>query len=237
MKIIPAIDIRSGKCVRLYKGDYAKETIYDNDPVSAALKWANAGATMLHIVDLDGAKMGSPQALAIVKRIVDTTKLRVAIGGGYRDVKTVQNALETGASSVILGTAAVENLNLIRQLIDLYGERIVVSLDARNGKLMKNGWTEQSDVELISAVKQLELFGIQTIIYTDTTRDGTMTEPNYRVIIELREITKMKLLVAGGISVIDQVKTLKDMNVDGVIIGKALYEGSINLKEVIQYAD
>lgn len=237
MQIIPAIDIKNGKCVRLYQGDYAKLTVYDDDPVSVALKWEKYGATMLHIVDLDGAKEGSPQALEIIKRIINSVKIPVETGGGYRDVKAVQNVLETGVSKVVLGTVAVENTNMIKQLIDLYGERIMVSLDAKNGKLMKKGWVEQSDMELIPTVKQLESMGVQTIVYTDTTRDGTMTEPNYAVIKTLRERTKITLFVAGGISTINQVMKLNDMKVDGVIIGKALYEGNINIKEVIQYVN
>ncbi len=237
MQIIPAIDIKNGKCVRLYQGDFAQETIYENDPVSTAMRWERAGATMLHIVDLDGAKEGRPHALEIIRRIVESVRIPVGIGGGFRNAKTVRDVLETGAHRVVLGTVAVENVNVISQLVSQYGARIVVSLDAKNNKLMKKGWMEQSDMELIPAVKKLESLGVQTIIYTDTTRDGTLTVPNYAAIQTLRERIKVTLLVAGGISSIDQIVRLKDMKVDGVIVGKALYEEKINLREVMRYVD
>jgi len=235
MQIIPAIDIKNGKCVRLYQGDYDKETVYYDDPLLVARKWKKNGAKSIHVVDLDGAKIGKSQVVEIVKRIIEEVKIPVEVGGGMRDLSSVEKLLNIGVNRVILGTIAIEDPDLLKQLIDLYGERMIVSLDAKNGKLMKKGWLEKSNFNLIPTVKQLELMGVKTIIYTDTTRDGTLTEPNYESIKLLRIVTKMKLIVAGGISSTNQVKKLKDLKVDGVIIGKALYERNIDLKEVIKY--
>lgn len=237
MQIIPAIDIKNGKCVRLFQGDYHKETIYSSSPIKMAMHWKKWGAEMLHIVDLDGAKIGKPHVIKILKKIIKEVNIPIEIGGGIRNLSVVKKILEIGVKRVILGTVALENIRLLKRLIDLYGENIIVSLDVKNGKLMKRGWLEKSNFDLIPTVKKLKKIGLKSIIYTDTTRDGTLTEPNYKNIVELRKNTKMKLIVAGGISSIDQIKKLNRMNVDGVIIGKALYEEKINLMEVIKYAN
>jgi len=235
MQIIPAIDIKNGKCVRLFQGDYDKETIYSSSPIEMALNWKNQGVKMIHVVDLDGAKIGKPQVIKIVKKIIKEVNVPIEIGGGIRNLSVVKKLLEIGVKRVILGTIAIENSRLLKRFIDLYGKKIIVSLDAKNGELMKKGWLEKSNFGLIPTIKQIKKIGVKTIIYTDIARDGTLTEPNYESIELIRKNTNMKLIIAGGISYINQVKKLKAINVDGVIIGKALYEGKINLKEVIKY--
>lgn len=234
MKIIPAIDIRDGKCVRLFQGDYARETIYADSPVTMALKWKKQGAKILHIVDLDGAKKGKLINLEAIRKIIRETSLPVQIGGGIRNIASIKRLIEAGVSKIILGTIAIEDKVLFRSIINKYQKKIIVSLDTNNNRLMTNGWLQTRSLDLIKVVKQLEKIGIKTIIYTDVSRDGTLTEPNYKMIDTIRKNTKMDLIIAGGISSIEQIKKLRVMGVEGVIIGKALYEGKIILKEVIK---
>jgi len=235
MQIIPAIDIKNGKCVRLFQGDYDKETIYSNNPIEMALNWKNQGAKIIHIVDLDGAKSGKSKITKIVQKIINDVRIPVEIGGGIRNLITMKRLFNIGVTRIILGTVALEKINLLKKLIDLYGDKVIVSVDVNNGMLMKKGWLEVSNFSLIPIIKQIEKVGVKTVIFTDITRDGTLTEPNYKNIMLIRKNTKMKLIIAGGISSINQIKKLQRIKVDGVIIGKALYEEKINLKEVIKY--
>jgi len=234
MKIIPAIDIKNGKCVRLFQGDYSRETIYEDNPVVVAQKWEAQGAQQLHIVDLDGAKSGKMINSEIIQKIIEAVSIPIQVGGGIRDLTSIIRIIEVGAKSVVLGTAALENVESLIKIINLYKERVIISIDIKNGIVMKNGWVEKSNFTIIPTVKQMESIGVKTIIYTDVTRDGTLTEPNYEVIKSIKENTKMNLIVAGGISSIDQIMKLSKMKVEGVIVGKALYEEKINLKEVIK---
>lgn len=231
MKIIPAIDIRGGKCVRLYQGDYSRETIYNDNPTVVAQKWAEQGAKTLHIVDLDGAKEGKLVNFEIIRKIINGTRLPVQVGGGIRNIISIYRYIENGAQNIILGTVILENRNELKSILNKFAEKIIVSLDTNGNTLMKKGWKEKSGKELMETIKELEGTGVKTIIYTDTIRDGTLTEPNYEVIKSIKENTKMNLIVAGGISSIEQIKKLKKMGVDRVILGKALYEGKINIKE------
>jgi len=235
MQIIPAIDIKNGKCVRLFQGDYDKETIYSSNPIEMALNWKNQGAKIIHIVDLDGAKSGKSKITKIVQKIINDVRIPVEIGGGIRNLITMKRLFNIGVTRIILGTVALEKINLLKKLIDLYGDKVIVSVDVNNGMLMKKGWLEVSNFSLIPIIKQIEKVGVKTVIFTDITRDGTLTEPNYKNIMLIRKNTKMKLIIAGGISSINQIKKLQRIKVDGVIIGKALYEEKINLKEVIKY--
>lgn len=234
MKIIPAIDLRNGKCVRLFQGDYAQETIYSDSPVDVAKKWTTMGAQALHLIDLDGAREGKPMNLKLIERITKEVSIPIQVGGGIRNTVSIYRYIETGSNKIILGTAALEDRKLFTSLVDTFANQIIVSLDVNNNALMKNGWKEKSDKGLLETVKKLEGCGVRSIIYTDTIRDGTLTEPNYKVVQSIMNNTKMKVIIAGGISSIDQIEILKDMNVYGVIIGKALYEGKINLKEAIK---
>ena len=233
MKIIPAIDIRNGKCVRLIKGDYEQETIYSSDPIAMAKKWELQGAQMLHIVDLDGAKEGRVINGSIINKIIKSVKIPIQVGGGVRSFESIQESINSGVSKIILGTVVLEDYQLFKKIVKLYGEKIIVSLDTKNEILVKNGWKEKSGNDLIKTLQELEGIGVQTIIYTDTLRDGTLTEPNYEMIRSILNKSKINMIVAGGISSIDQIKQLKEMNVYGVIIGKSLYEKKINLKEAI----
>ncbi|OGK20651.1 1-(5-phosphoribosyl)-5-[(5-phosphoribosylamino)methylideneamino]imidazole-4-carboxamide isomerase [Candidatus Roizmanbacteria bacterium RIFCSPHIGHO2_02_FULL_37_13b] len=237
MKILPAVDIKNGKCVRLTQGDYSRETIYENDPVIIAKKWQSQGAKDLHIIDLDGAREGKTINLKVIADIIEDTGLTVQVGGGIRTIKSAQKYFEIGMSRLILGTVAIDNQELLKEFIDKFGEKIIVSLDVKNKKLAKKGWINLSNDELIPKAKEIEQLGVNTIIYTDTNRDGMLTEPNYRNIVGLKKAVKINVVIAGGVTNIDQVAILKRLKVDGIIIGKALYEGSINLEEVLKYAD
>lgn len=231
MKIVPAIDLKNGKCVRLFQGDYTKETIYEGSPVVMAKKWETEGAQTLHIVDLDGAKEGIMINIVSIKKILDSISIPIQVGGGIRSLQSIRKLIEMGVSRVILGTSALEDANLVCQAIKQYGNKIIISIDSKNGMLMKNGWLEKTDKNVLKTIQELEEEGVCSVIYTDITKDGTMTEPNYKTIQSIINKTKMKIIIAGGISSIEQIAKLKEMNVDGVIIGKALYEGKINLKE------
>lgn len=233
MKIIPAIDIRNGKCVRLFQGKYDQETIYGDNPEEMALKWYKAGARILHIVDLDGAKSGRLENIEIIKRIITTTGLSVQVGGGIRDQISARNLFDCGVSKIIVGTMALENIALLSRLLEEYKRKIIVSIDLDNNKVMEKGWLEKSETKMEDLVKVLEKIEVKTIIYTDIVRDGTLTEPNYTEIEKIRSSTRLELLLAGGISTLDHIKKLKSIGVDGVIVGKALYEGKIDLREAI----
>lgn len=233
MKILPAIDIKNSKCVRLQQGDFGRETIYEDDPVVMAMKWKLQGATELHIVDLDGAKEGTIKNMSIIKKIIENTNLMVQVGGGIRTLESARQLFEIGVSRIILGTVVVENRELLKEFIIEYGSKIIVSLDVKNNKLAKKGWIETSNNELIPTAIEMGKIGVETIIYTDTNRDGMLTEPNYSIITDLKKAININLLIAGGVSSCIQIKKLKQIGLDGVIIGKALYEEKINLKEVI----
>lgn len=237
MLVIPAIDIKDSRCVSLVQGNFEDEIIYSNNPVYVAKRWEERGAKMLHIVNLDGARLGFPQNTKIIKNIIEQINIPIQIGGGIRSFRSVQNLIEMGYKRIVLGTIVLENQPLLKELIAAYGEKIVVSLDIKGKKLMKKGWLESSRYNVVSLIKQIEGFGVKTIIYTDTLRDGTLTEPNYINVESLRKIIRVDLIIAGGISSIDHIKKLKEIGVNGVIIGKALYEGKINLEEAIRYAN
>jgi len=231
MIIIPAIDIRNGKCVRLRQGNYAEETIYSDDPVVMARKWLAEGARALHIVDLDGAKSGQLTNTAVIEKITQVAKVPVEVGGGIQTEETIKKLLSIGVSKVIIGTLALEDEALLKKLLSSYADQIIVSLDSKNGMLAKRGWLESTDSSLIATAQILEKLGVRCFIYTDVLKDGTLTQPNYEVIRELQEVIRIPVIVAGGVSSIASIKQLKDLNVAGVIIGKALYEGRIDLKE------
>src|SRR3989338_5302332 len=234
MKILPAIDIRNGKCVRLTQGDYKRETIYDNNPVIMAQKWQSQGAGDLHIVDLDGAREGKLDNLDIITEIVKGTDLSVQIGGGIRTIESAQSLFQVGVSRIILGTIALEDKKLLKIFIDKFGEKIIISLDVKNNTLAKKGWIEPSLEKLIPKAKEMEQMGVNTIIYTDIERDGMLTEPNFLNISKLRNAVRLSLFVAGGVTSADQVEILKRIKVDGVIIGKALYEETINFNDLVK---
>jgi phosphoribosylformimino-5-aminoimidazole carboxamide ribotide isomerase len=233
MEIIPAIDIKDGKCVRLYQGDYNQITTFDVDPVTAALNWYSQGARWLHIVDLDGAVIGEPKNMDVVEDIIRESSLLIELGGGIRQEEVAENLLHQGVSRIILGTAAIENRELIKKLCQQFGEAIAVSLDARDGKIAIHGWQKNTVVEVVQLSREMINAGVRRFIYTDTKRDGTLTGPNFDTIDRLLADTNVPVIVAGGISSPEHLRRLEELGVEGAVIGKALYTGDINLGEAI----
>jgi phosphoribosylformimino-5-aminoimidazole carboxamide ribotide isomerase len=233
MEIIPAVDIRSGKCVRLYQGDYNQETVFDEDPVTAALTWYSQGARWLHIVDLDGAAAGEPQNMDVVEEIIRESGLLIELGGGIRQEEMAKKLLHQGISRIILGTAAIENRELVNKLCQQFGEAIAVSLDARDGKIAIHGWQKDTVFEVLQLSREMVDAGVRRLIYTDIKKDGTLTEPNFDMIGRLLTEANVPIIAAGGISKLEHLRRLKELGVEGAIIGKALYTGDINLGEAI----
>jgi phosphoribosylformimino-5-aminoimidazole carboxamide ribotide isomerase len=234
MELIPAIDIRDGRCVRLYQGDYNRMTVYDSDPVAVARRWAELGAARLHVVDLDGAKAGRPLNAQIVFSIVRAVEIPVQLGGGLRDRPTVEAALNLGVERVILGTAAVAEPELIAELVALYGARIAVGVDARHGWVAAHGWLETSHVRAVELVRRMGDHGVQNVIYTDIIRDGTLRGPNVEALAELVALGGPAVIASGGVGALDDLKRLKAAGAAGAIVGQALYTGAIELQEAIK---
>ncbi|MDH4068577.1 MAG: 1-(5-phosphoribosyl)-5-[(5-phosphoribosylamino)methylideneamino]imidazole-4-carboxamide isomerase [Dehalococcoidia bacterium] len=233
MEIIPAVDIKGGKCVRLYQGDYRRETVFYEDPVTAALTWYAQGARWLHIVDLDGAAAGELRNMEVVGQIIKETALLIELGGGIRQEEMAQKLLRQGISRIILGTTAIENRELVKRLCQQFGEAIAVSLDARDGKIAIRGWQKNTAVEVLQLSREMVDAGVRRLIYTDIKRDGTLTNPNFDMIERLAAEANVPVIVAGGISQLEHLWRLKKLGVEGAIIGKALYTGDINLGEAI----
>jgi len=229
MMIIPAIDIRGGKCVRLVGGDYTKETVYDTDPVFVAKQFESQGAKRLHIVDLDGARKGNMINNKIVKKIVQSVKIPVQVGGGIRTESTVELLLEFGVKKVILGTIAIENTPLLKKLLKKYPSQLIVSLDARGELLMSNGWTNQTKKLLFKQVQILSAYGVKEFIYTDVLRDGLLSSPNIKKISELLTTTNVPIIIAGGVSSTFDIVRLEKIGINAVIVGKAIYERKVQL--------
>lgn len=234
MQIIPAIDIKNGKCVRLTQGNFAREKIYSDYPIAVAKSWEKQGATIIHVVDLDGAKNGEMKNFEIIKKIVETITIPVQVGGGIRNKKTVEKLLNAGAALVIIGTMAIDDKEELKKILRYFPTQIAIALDAKNGKLMQDGWIKKSKSDAIKTAIQLEKLGVKKFIYTDVTKDGTLTEPNYNEIKNIMKNINASITISGGISTISQIKKLKTLGVNDIIIGKALYENRINLKEAIK---
>jgi len=234
MQIIPAIDIKDGRCVRLYQGDYDRMTVFDNDPVAVAQRWAELGAERLHVVDLDGAKVGRPLNAQIVFAIVRAIGIPVQLGGGLRDRPSVDAALNLGVDRVILGTAALAQPDLLRELITAYGERIAVGVDARHGWVAVHGWQETSQIRATDFVRQMAEFGVRHIIYTDIARDGTLIGPNVEALAELVTLDGPAVIASGGVGSVDDLLRLARAGASGAIVGQALYTGAIDLPETLQ---
>lgn len=233
MLIIPAIDIKNGKCVRLIQGDFENEKVYSDNPVQIAKEFENDGVKMLHVIDLDGAKAGKPTNFDIIKNIAKSVSIPIQVGGGIRTLDAIKTVLDAGISRIILGTIALDNENLLQNILSEYSSQIIVALDTKKGELMKKGWFENSDKGSITTALKLENAGVKRFIYTDVIRDGTLTEPNYNEIANLMKNVSVPLIASGGISNVSNIKHLKSIGVEGVIIGKALYEGKIDLKEAL----
>jgi phosphoribosylformimino-5-aminoimidazole carboxamide ribotide isomerase len=233
MEIIPAVDLRGGKCVRLYQGDYNQQTVFDDDPVTAALKWYSQGAQWLHIVDLDGAAAGKPKNMDVVEEIIKESGLLIELGGGIRQEDVAERLLRQGVSRIILGSAAIENRALVEKLCRQFGESIAISLDARDGKIAIHGWQKATVVEVLQLSREMLNAGVRRFIYTDIKRDGTLTEPSFDMIGRLLAEVNVPVIAAGGISKLEHLQRLAELGVEGAIIGKALYTGDIDLGEAI----
>jgi phosphoribosylformimino-5-aminoimidazole carboxamide ribotide isomerase len=233
MEIIPAVDIRGGKCVRLYQGDYNQQTVFDDDPVTAALTWYSQGARWLHIIDLDGAAIGEPKNTEVVEEIIKESGLLVELGGGIRQEDVAEKLLRQGVSRIILGSVAIENRALVEKLCQQFGESIAISLDARDGKIAIHGWQKDTVVEVLQLSREMLNAGVRRFIYTDIKRDGTLTEPSFDMIDRLLAEVNVPVIVAGGISKLEHLRRLAELGVEGAIIGKALYTGDIDLGEAI----
>ena len=233
MDVIPAIDIIGGRCVRLYQGDYTRETVFSENPVEVALKWKSCGATRLHIVDLDGAATGKLHNLNIIQEIVKQSGLSVQLGGGIRDETTVERLVVIGIKRIILGTIAIEHPDIIKKLCRKYSESIIVGIDARDGFVATHGWQKDTAVTALELGRKMADIGIQRILYTDIKRDGTLTEPGFDAISELVSNVGLPVIAAGGISALSHLKKLREIGVEGAIIGKALYTNDIDLKEAL----
>ena len=236
MEIWPAVDIRGGNAVRLEQGDYARETVFGT-PIDFAAKWVQKGARNLHLVDLDGAKQGYPVNTDIVENICSSNHVNIQIGGGLRSESAVQKVLDIGVQRFIIGTSAIRDEKLLRALSDRYGDRLIVSIDARGELLATSGWIEETDIRLFPFLKHLEENGVSNIIYTDIERDGRPTGPNIDMCERILSNTEINLNVAGGISSIDDVLRLKEIGAHGAIIGRAIYTSDIDLTEAIRIGD
>ena len=236
MLVIPAIDIRGGLCVRLTQGDYSRETVYDDDPVAVAERWAECGATILHVVDLDGAAGGEPRNLGVVERIVAAVAIQVEFGGGLKREADVESALAVGVGRVVLGTAALEDADLVQRLTALFGDRIVVGIDARDGLVATRGWRKTSSVTALALAGDMVARGVGRLIYTDIARDGTLTEPNYAALAQLQAAVHVPIIASGGVSRVEHIRALAALGAEGVIVGRALYTGHVDLREALRVA-
>ena len=236
MYIYPAIDLYGGKAVRLFKGDYAQMTVYSDDPVSVAKDFAAAGASHIHLVDLEGAKIVRPANLETIAKIVETTGLFAEVGGGIRDMETVDSYLSIGVSRVILGTAAVKAPEFLEAALAKYGEKIAVGVDLKDGFVAIKGWTETSDLKAEDFFKKMQNLGVKTIICTDISRDGAMKGTNRELYRDLSAKFDIDLIASGGVSSMEDVRALAQMKLRGAIIGKAYYIGAVDLKEAVEAA-
>ena len=239
MEIIPAIDLKGGKCVRLLQGDINRSTVFSDDPVATAEKWESSGAERLHVVDLDGAFDGLPKNREIIEKIVDSLKIPVQVGGGIRRIKTIEAYIDIGVDRVILGTVAQKNPDLVIRACELYHERIVVGIDAKNGKVAINGWAELTSESAMALAAEYEDYGVAAIIYTDISKDGMMAGPNIEATRELALSVDIPVIASGGIASLEDIKSLLPLEhdgVEGVITGRAIYSGALKLEEAVTLA-
>lgn len=240
MMILPAVDIRGGKCVRLTQGDFKQEIIYSNFPEEQALKWQEMGAEFLHVVDLDGAKEGTPTNIFSIKKILDVVEIPIEVGGGIRTMSDMENLLDMGVERIILGSIAVEDPDLLQDAArEFGGEKIVVGIDARDGIVAVHGWGDSGYIKAEDLAMQIGDFGISTIIYTDISRDGMLSGVDAEVFADLARKTGISIIASGGVGSLDDIRKLKkfeDDGIVGVIVGKAIYENKINLAEAVEIA-
>lgn len=234
MKLYPAIDLYEGKAVRLFKGEYQQMTVYHENPVAVAMDFQKAGATCIHLVDLEGAKLGTTSNLPVIEKIVRSTDLFAEVGGGIRTMETIDAYLSIGVNRVILGTAAVTDRAFLEAALQKYGEKVAVGVDLKDGYVAIKGWTEKSQWTADAFFSDLEKLGVSTVICTDISRDGAMQGTNRALYRELSQKYKIQLIASGGVSSLEDVKALKEMDLHGAIIGKAYYTGAINLRDALE---
>lgn len=234
MILLPAIDILDGKAVRLARGSFDEQTIYDADPMEAALRWVDGGARALHVVDLDGARHGTPANLDQVRRITERVGVPVQLGGGLRSIESIENAVAAGAERIVLGTAAYRDVDLLDEAVARLGNRLVVSVDARDGRLAASGWMEQTDIPIESVIQRLGARGVRRFVYSCIDRDGMLAGPDLEGIGRVAQAVRGTFVYSGGISSLDDLRalaSLRQVNLSGVIIGKALYEQRFGVEE------
>jgi len=235
MIILPAIDIKGGKCVRLFQGDFEKTTEYKKTPADQAQEFLNYGFKNIHVIDLDGALKGELVNKNIIKDIIKKNSLKVQVGGGIRSLENIKELHDIGVDKIVLGTAAVENIEFLKKACNHYKDKIALALDVRNGLIALSGWKKQTKISALEFVKKIENYGLSRIIYTDIDKDGTKTGPNIKETINISEKIKIPIIISGGVSSMTDILKIKEMkpkNIEGIIIGKAIYDKSIELKEL-----
>jgi len=240
MKIFPAIDIKEKKCVRLIKGDFENKTEYQTSPVDQASKYRDHGFKDLHIVDLDGALTGKTVNLDIIKEIVSKYDFKIEIGGGVRNIESINQYIEAGVEKVILGSGAIKNKEFLKEACEKFKNKIALGLDAKDGNLSVSGWKENLNIKTIDFLKEVNDFGVSRIIFTDINKDGMKTSPNYEETVKIAEISNCPVVISGGVSSINDIKKAKDLNnkkIEGIIVGKAIYDGDIKLDELAKEID
>jgi phosphoribosylformimino-5-aminoimidazole carboxamide ribotide isomerase len=240
MKIFPAIDIKDKKCVRLIKGDFDNKTEYEISPIDQAGKYKDKGFKNIHIVDLDGALTGNTVNIETIQEIVNKYDLAIEIGGGIRSLESIKKYVEAGVEKVILGSAAIKNKDFLKEACKKYKNKIALGLDAKEGKLSAFGWKENLNIKTIDFLKEVNEFGVSRIIYTDINRDGMKTSPNFEETINLADISNCPVVISGGVSSISDIKKAKELNnkkIEGIIVGKAIYDGDIKLNDLAKEID
>jgi len=237
MIIFPAIDIKDGVCVRLIKGDFRQITSYENTPIDQAKNYFQNGFNNIHIVDLDGALHGRPANSVLIKEIIKKVKSRIQIGGGIRTIDDISRWIEMGIDRVVMSTAAVENIDLLKTACDKFKNKIAVALDVKDGLIALSGWKKQTNISAIDYIKEIQNFGVSRIVYTDINKDGTKKGPNIKDTVELSSKVKIPLVISGGVSSIEDLKKIKSLNnsnIEGVIVGKSIYDGDIKISDLAE---
>ena len=237
MKIFPAIDIKDKRCVRLIKGDFENKTEYETSPIDQASKYKDHGFKNLHIVDLDGALTGKTVNLDIIKEIVSKSDLKIEIGGGVRSLDSIKQYIDAGVEKVILGSGAVKNKEFLKEACEKFKSQIALGLDAKDGNLSVSGWRENLNIKTIDFLKEVNSYGVSRIIYTDINRDGMKTSPNLDETVKIAELSNCPVVISGGVSSINDIKKAKELNnnkIEGIIVGKAIYDGDIKLDELVK---
>ena len=235
MRIYPAIDIKDGNCVRLLQGRFSDVTVYGNDPAEVAKRWEAEGGEYIHVVDLDGALKGRGVNSEVIKKICSTVNVPVQTGGGIRTMEDVEYMLQCGIERVIIGTSAVRDKEFVKRAVEKYGKKIVIGIDAKDSMVAIEGWVEVSTFKAVDFAKEMEKIGVSTIVYTDIATDGTLKGPNIEAMKEMVENTNLDVIASGGVGNADHIKALVPTGVEGAIVGRALYTGDVDLKEIIKY--